>query len=242
MAAEGLSVISPGGDLILEVSQEEGGQSFAYRVDSKALQESSRYFENLLSDRFSEGQQLSAALEALKIAGHSNVADAPASTLPRIKIVNIGRIGISKGSNIQNLTADFLRTLHGQDLAVSNPPVPNLANLAVVADRFDATEWLARYVNKKRFLHQIDAKSKNKASASPTEERVRQKLLVGLLFDQPQWVMRYSQHLIVRDSVQWRPGVVEDDESKALWWDLPNGVEGSGFDMDLGYALLTSAR
>jgi hypothetical protein len=218
-------VIASGGDLVLNVSQDEGGQQFAFRVDSKSLRSGSRYFENLLSDRFSEGQQLSAALEALRIAGYADAAAAPPDELPRIPIVNVGRITISKASNIRNLTADFLRAVHGHDLAVSIPPVPNLANLAVLADRFDAVGSLRTYVHKKKYLQMIDAKSKSRAGSSVPEERARQKLLIGLLFDHPPWVTRYSKHLIMRDSDQWRPGV-EDDFTKALWWDLPGGLEG----------------
>ena len=220
-----LIVIASGGDLILDVSQAEGGQQFAFRVDSKTLQSTSRYFDNLLSDRYSEGQQLIAALEALKVAGYSDVANAPVDSLPRIPIVNIGRISISKGSNIQNLAADFLRAVHGQYLAAATPPVANLANLAVVADRFDAVESLTTYVRRKKYLQMIDAKSKGKTVLGVTEERARQKLLVGLVFDHPPWITRYSKHLIMRDSEMWRPGV-EEDFSKALWWDLPNGLEG----------------
>lgn len=220
------TIIAPGGDLVLAVCQEEGGEQFAYRVDSKILRENSRFFENLLSDRFNEGQRLSAELEALKLAGHSNIADASADALPRIHIVNIGRISISKASNVQNLIADFLRAVHGQDLAVPNPPVPNLANLAVVADRFDAVTCLSRYVQRRKYLHLIDAKPKGRVSPGLPEERARQKLLVGLLFDHPPWVTRYSKHLIMRDSIQWKPGI-EEDHSKALWWDIPYGVEGS---------------
>ncbi|KAJ4291983.1 hypothetical protein N0V90_009881 [Kalmusia sp. IMI 367209] len=207
---DSLLVIAPAGDLILDVSQEDGSRQFAYRVDSKVLRASSQYFENLLGERFSEGQQLSAALEALRLAGHSNIADAPVDALPRIAIVNV--------------VADFLRAVHGQDLAVASPPPPNLANLAIVADRFDATECLSRYVQRKKYLQLLDAKARGRISAGMTEERVRQKLLVGLLFDHAPWVTRYSKHLILRDSAQWQPGV-EDDYTKALWWNLPNGVE-----------------
>lgn len=57
-----------------------------------------------------------------------------------------------------------------------------------------------------------------------SEERVRQKLLVGLLFDHAPWVTRYSKHLILRDSSQWQPGT-EEDHTKPLWWNFPNGVE-----------------
>lgn len=219
-----LLVIAFSGDLILDVSQEEGSQQYSYRVDSKLLQQNSRYFENLLSDRFSEGQKLAAALKDLKLAGHATLEDAPPDSLPRIPIVYAGRIAVSKVSSIRNLVADFLRAIHGVDLAVSNPPVPNIANLAVVADRFDAVDCVARYVHKRKFLQLTEAKSKGRASPALTEERVRQKLLVGLLLDHQPWVTRYSKHLIMRDSVQWQLGV-EEDHTKALWWDLPNGVE-----------------
>ncbi|KAF1939923.1 hypothetical protein EJ02DRAFT_456488 [Clathrospora elynae] len=211
------------GDLILDVAQEEGGQRFSYRVDSKVLQQNSRYFENLLSDRFSEGQQLAAALEALKLSGLSEAA--PVGALPHISIVNIGRVAVAKASSIRNLVADFLRAVHGIDLATGNPPIANIANLAVVADRFDAVACLSKYMQKKRHLQVIDAKSSRaKPNATLTEERVRQKLFIGLLFDHPSWVTTYSKHLIMRDSVQWRPGT-EEDHTKALWWDIPGGVE-----------------
>lgn len=222
MADPDVIVIAPAGDLILDVSQEEGSQQFSYRVDSSILRSSSRYFENLLSDRFSEGQKLSAALEAMKIAGHSTFADVAINALPRITIINIGRVS---ASSIQNLVADFMRAVHGQDLSTITPPVANLANLAVVADRFDATDALSLYVRKKKFGALLDAKSpKGKISTGMTEERIRQKLLVGVLFDHAPWVTRYSKHMILRDSSQWQPGV-EEDHTKPLWWNLPNGVE-----------------
>jgi hypothetical protein len=219
-----LLVVASSGDLILDVSQEEGSQQYSYQVDSKTLQHNSRYFENLLSDRFSEGQSLAASLEALKLAGHASFADVPVESLPHISIIYAGRIAISKASSLRNLVADFLRAIHGLDLAVPNPPVANIANLAVVADRFDAVECVSRYVQRKKILQASEAKSRGRASPALTEERVRQKLLIGLLLDHPIWVTRYSKHLIMRDSIQWCPGV-EEDHTKALWWDIPNGVE-----------------
>lgn len=221
---DGLLVVASSGDLILDIAQEEHGQQYSYRVDSRILQQNSRYFENLLSGRFSEGQQVSAALEALKLKGHADIAEVSADALPHISIVNVGRIAISKSSALRSLLADFLRAVHGLDLAISNPPVANLANLAVVADRFDAVACLSTYVRRRKYLHVIDAKSRGKPNPTLTEERVRQKLLVGIFFDHPPWVTKYSKHLMMRDSVQWRPGV-EEDHTKALWWDVPNGVE-----------------
>ena len=259
--------IAAGGDLVLEVRQEEGtATSFSYRVDSGILRQNSRYFENLLSDRFHEGQLLSATIDSLKAAGYSDFVDVQIDRLPRIPIVHLGRI--SKVSTIENLAADFLRILHNQDLAsqppsatgsrrtstnVTNssspsrtsskpiagaessskpptrlpPAIPNLANLAVVADRFDALPHFARYVQRKKYLQAIDAKPNNrKASIGLSEERVRQRLLIGLLFDHSPWVTRYSKHLILRDSEKWRADV-EEDHTEALWWDIPNGLEGT---------------
>ncbi|KAH7071672.1 hypothetical protein FB567DRAFT_564489 [Paraphoma chrysanthemicola] len=217
-------VIATSGDLILDVAQEDGGTRYSYRVDSKILQQNSRYFENLLSDRFSEGQRWQADLEKLRLSGTSDVSAAAADLLPHITIVNVGRIAISKESAIKTLLADFLRAVHASDLAVANPPVANLANLAVVADRFDAIACLTKYVQRRKCIQLIDAKSRGKPNPTLTEERVRQKLLVGLLLDHPPWVTKYSKYLMMRDSVQWRPGI-EEDYTKALWWDIPNGVE-----------------
>jgi hypothetical protein len=223
-------VIAPGGDLIFQVSQEELGPRFLYRVDSSVLQQQSRYFENLLSDRFSEGQALKVAIEALKAGGHASVSDAPSELLHVISIVNVGRI--SKISSIQNLLADFLRALHGRDLSIVSPPVANLANLAVVADRFDALSCLAKYVRRKKYIQLLDTKSKGRALASQPEEKMRQKLLIGLLLDHPSWVTKHSKHLLMHDSSQWRPGF-EPDDTMALWWDIPWGVEGEAIQANL---------
>ncbi|CBX99575.1 hypothetical protein IAQ61_005170 [Plenodomus lingam] len=216
-------IIAPGGDFILDVAQEEEGPRFSYRVDSKVLQEKSRYFENLLSDRFSEGQHLTAALEALRMGGHATMADVPVEKLPHVSVVNVGRTGITKTTSLIRLVADFLCALHGLNLDAAKLPIANLANLAVVADRFDAVACLSKFVHKRYNLALLDAKPKGK-SAPLTEEKVRQKLFIGLYFDMPMWVAKYSKHLVIRDSVQWRPET-EEDHAKALWWDIPNGIE-----------------
>ena len=226
--------IAPGGDLILEVSQEEQGAQFLYRVDAAILQQQSRYFENLLSDRFSEGQALKVAIEALP-----NIANAPSEHLHKISIINVGRI--SKITSIQNLVADLLRALHGQDLSVASPPLANLANLAVVADRFDALACLIKYVRRKKYMQLLDAKSKSRPPASLSEEKIRQKLLIGLLFDHPSWVTKYSKHLMMQDSAQWRPGF-EPDNTLALWWDIPWGVEGEVTPANLRLLMLMVGR
>ncbi|KAF2277262.1 uncharacterized protein EI97DRAFT_441997 [Westerdykella ornata] len=220
MSSESELISIEPGDLILHIRHEEHDAGFRYRVSSKTIRQNSRYFDSLLSDRFNEGRILSEGLVALKQAGYSAPAEAPSHALPTIQIVHVGRI--SKVSSIRDLAADFLRALHGQPLP-EKFPVTNLANIAVLADRFDALDYFKAYIHRKKYLVSVDARLKA-SKTRPTEERIRQKLLIGLLFDYGPWITSCSKHLILRDSAQWKEGV-EMDGTAALWWDLPNGVE-----------------
>lgn len=106
-----------------------------------------------------------------------------------------------------------------------NPPVPNLANLTIVADRLDALPALSRYVKKHKFLQSLDAKTRGGTSNTLSEERIRQKLLIGLLLDHGVWVSMYSKRLILRNSARWKPDAPETAPDDALYWDLPQGLE-----------------
>jgi hypothetical protein len=231
MLHEDLTVLVPTGDLVLDIRHEEGGRLFSYRVDSNALRQTSRYFDRLLSNRFSEGVGLSASHTALIESGkYATIADAPPEVLFRVSIIDIGRI--SKVSTIQQLAADFFRILHGLELtkAATPPPLANLANLAVVADRFDAIAAVSQYVLKKKYLQTLDAKKSSKGRPQKMgyveEERARQKLFVGLFFDHPLWVAKSSSQLILRNSARWSsPDAPEEEYAGPLWWDLPDGVE-----------------
>jgi hypothetical protein len=223
-----LTVIAPAGDLLVEVRCDDGNDSFSYRVDAELLRQSSPYFEALLGSGFSEGARVIAEHGKLKKKyGEDFITEAPADELPRVCISNIGNI--SRVNTIKNITADFLRAVHGLDLAVPSPPIQNIANLAIVADRFDALPSFSKFVRRKKYLQTLDAKTKPKPSSNMSEERVRQRLLIGILLNHPPWVTKYSKQLIMNDSVQWKPQA-EDEESSALWWDIPRGVEG----LDLG--------
>ncbi|OCL04111.1 hypothetical protein AOQ84DRAFT_324901 [Glonium stellatum] len=219
----GLTVIAPTGDLLLDVRCDDGKDCFSYRVSAELLRQSSPYFEALLSGKFSEGARVIAEHEKLKKKyGGDSAIEAPADELPRVGVSDIGRI--SKVNTIKNITADFLRAIHGVDLAAPNPPVQNIANLAIVADRFDALPSFSKFVRRKKYLQMLDAKTKAKLSSNIPEERVRQRLLVGILLDHPPWVTKYSKQLIMNDSVRWKPEA-EGDQGSALWWDIPHGVE-----------------
>ena len=221
--------IAADGNLILEVIDEQRGQTFTYRVSIDHIQQGSAYFQKLLDPKkFGEGATVDVMLKSLQLE-HQLVAHAPVDKLPRVKIADIGKT--SKVSSIKFLFRDFLKVLHGHDIlsGPSSPgsapmPITNVANLAVVADRFDALPHVAAYVRRKRILDTIDSRSKAKALKS-SEERLRQRLLIGILLDHSTWVMSSSQALIISGSVRWRSDAALDNELP-LWWDLPRGIEG----------------
>ncbi|KIW04817.1 uncharacterized protein PV09_04002 [Verruconis gallopava] len=219
-------VITEAGDLLLEVRDEKLNQAFTYRVDINRTSQASAYFHRLLDpNKFEEGSTVSVKLEVLRKC-HKNFSDVPMEELPRIRISNIGRI--SKVSSIKQLFGDFLKVLHGQDIGPPSPgaaaiPLGNLANLAVVADRFDALPHVTAYIRRKRFLETLDARGKAKP-AKASEERLRQRLLVGALFDHSPWIMSASQNLIITGSARWKPEASADDDLP-LWHDLPLGLE-----------------
>lgn len=230
-----ITAITPTGDLVLDIHDEGRNQVFSYRVSKEQVKQASPYFLRLLDpSKFDEGKQVADTLRELRTA-YPDIGDAPAKDLPTVTIVDIGRI--SKVNTIQNLVADFLRILHGIEISTPVPPLPNLANLAVVADRFDALPHFSAYAQRKKVYTTIDARSKVKL-ASLTEERLRQKLLVGLLLDHSPWVATYSKRLIIGGSAQWKSDVEEDDEL-AFWWDIPHGLEGKIISLhtDLSYKL-----
>lgn len=221
-----LVIISPKGDLLLTVFDHGKRQTWKYRVEADRLRQGSPYFASLLHpEKFAEGSRVCREVSVLK-ERYNDVQDALAEELPRVVISDVGRI--SRVSTIKPLVADFFRVLHGLELSGrGNPPIANLANLTIVADRFDAIPVFSRYIRKHRFLQLLDAKTNKGTSANLSEEKVRQKLLVGLLLDHGTWVSMYSKRLIIKNSSSWKPETPEDDDC-ALYWDLPHGIEGPG--------------
>jgi hypothetical protein len=216
--------ISQTGDLVLDIHDEGERRSevFSYRVSSQHLKQASPYFDRLLDPfKFGEGAQVAEKLKELSET-YTNIADASSEELPRVRIADIGRI--SKVSSIKNLVADFLSIIHGLELSTPVPPIPNLANLAVVADRFDALPHFKAYARRKKVFSTIDTRSKGKLGTL-TEERIRQKLLIGLFLDHSPWITTYSKRLIIGGSSQWKADVEEASEL-AFWWDMPHGLEG----------------
>lgn len=215
-ALSGVIVIRPNdGDLILEVSH--ANETFSYRANVQRLVAGSHYFEKLLSGGFGEAIEVQSKLAGLD---RSNIAKTPPDALPRVQISDLGRI--SKVTSIRDLVKDFLNAAHGHDI-LKVPPIPNFANLAIVADRFDCLGPLTEVSRRFKYLSAIDARAQRKSEAQ-SEERNRQKLLIGVLLDHGPWIPPSSKRLIVGGSARWKPDGVEDSDS-ILWWDLPRGIE-----------------
>ncbi len=211
--------IAAHGDLVLRIKHETIGRrvSADFRVSTEALKQQSRYFGRLLQvGRFGEGNEVAARQQVLR-EQYRDLAEVPSSQLPVITVQDVGRI--SRVKSLAMLCADFLYILHGRDLQAL-PPVANLANLTILADRFDALEVVKSYVGRKKTLRMIDGKTTAKADGALSEERVRQRLLVAIMLEHPSWMEKYSSRLIVKGWVGR-----EADLSSPLWWDLPSRVE-----------------
>ena len=207
------------GDIVLQIEHDTKATKHTalFRVSSSALKQHSKYFERLLQlGRFGEANNVEEKHRELR-QHYQNIADAPDAELPVITVQDIGRISAVK--SIAALLTDLFYILHGKD-SQTFPPVTNLANLAIVADRFDALEILKSYVNRKKMIRALDGKTTPKVESGLSEEKLRQRLLVGLMLDYPPWVEKYSTRLITKG---WVGGEVE--LSEPLWWDLPRRVE-----------------
>lgn len=206
------------GDVVLQIEHtiDTSVVTRSFRASSSMLKTNSKYFSRLLQpQRFSEAADVENTHRTLRDK-YANVADAPIDELPVLKIHDVGRVQVR---SIGPLLTDFLNIVHGKDTQASLPAA-NLANLAIVADRFDAIERVKSYVGRKKLLRAIDGKTTAKAETALGEDKVRQRLLVGLMFDDHTWVEKYSLRLVTKGWVG-----VNASSSTALWWDLPLGIE-----------------
>lgn len=204
--------ISPNGDLILAFlhGHNERTKAVHFRVDRRTLSAASPYFRILFDpDRFEEGRRV-ASLQA-----PSN-GQAVESSLPIVYIEDVGRIAGVK--SIQLLLTDFLSLLHGYDLSSTTPPIANIANLAIVADRFDVLPVLRKYIQARRTTNILDSRSSKAKIATQPIERLRQRCLAGLLLEHDPWLESASQALIQRSAPP-------DQPDGALWHDIPFGIE-----------------
>ncbi len=210
--------IAANGDVVLRIEHQlvAGITVRSFRVSTSNLKTNSKYFQNILQPgRFEEANKIEAIHKTLH-ERYGDIAQTPSDELPILDIKDLGRISVK---SIGPLVTDFLNILHSKDTQTSIPVV-NLANLAVVADRFDALDVVKNFVGRKKMIRAHDGKTTPRLDAALNEEKVRQRLLVGVLLDYAPWVEKYTARLITKG---WTGK--ESDISSALWWDIPSRIE-----------------
>ena len=224
--------ISPDGDLVVHVQGKEVSDNHNFRVSSTQLSKVSPYFASILDpDKFREGAKIRDTHNTL-LQSYKTLSEVPSERLPLINLEDLGRI--SQVSTIQPVAKDFLSILHNIDLPTKQPPIANIANLTVVADRYDALKFFSHYVSRRGFLRAVESKSKLKDNL--TEERIRQILMVGAMLDYKPLVGSYSKKLIISGSSRWHLQA-KNSSSLPLWWSIPHGIEGT--KMQLSFESLT---
>lgn len=218
----------------------------AYRVDLAALRKHSRYFTNLLSDtRFQEARAVASCFAALSLRGEVPAEVTDPARLPRVHIVDDDEA--TRAAGRERAFGDMLRVLHGRDATTRPVTMLYVVTLAVMADRFACAAPVARYLS-------TGLKFKWPATPQPklredglsglslaAEEVVRQKVLVSWLLDQPPRFAASTRELVLYGSHRWSAGDEDEDEEDgtldpardaaasrqdALWWYLPDGLEG----------------
>ena len=221
---ENITDIVADGDILLETDYSPDHERVSYRVSMQQLRSSCRYFAALLdTSRYLEGGAIESIHNDILTSG-STPSTSPASALPRVRISDVGPV--TPTSSSRKVFSDLLRILHELDVSISRPSLTYMANLGIVADRFDCLYRVAQYVRRTNMLQLLSGKHPDRASILIPEERTRQRVLVGWLLDQPEWLYSSSKRLILSGSCLWQDGEVSEGCERGLWWNLPDGLEG----------------
>ncbi|KAI9745368.1 MAG: hypothetical protein M1835_002604 [Candelina submexicana] len=211
------------GDLVLVIRHQSSGEEGLYRVDTRRIRDASSYFDKLLHpERFSEGLAVFMAQQKLR-SRYAESSLVPWDELPRIGISDAGQT--SKANLFEKYLKDFLRILHGLNISTSRPSTSYFANIAIIADRLEALPVVVAYIKKSNWLQKLDSQP-NKIRRAFSQERLRQRLLVGSLLDYPDWIESASERLIVgSQQIKDPQGDISHDVDDAMWWDLPGCLE-----------------
>ncbi|KAJ4306689.1 hypothetical protein N0V88_000053 [Collariella sp. IMI 366227] len=207
----------------------KGKLQVRYRVQLAALKSNSKYFDNLLSDtRFAEARSIEASFTQLSLK-NVKPSDADAADLPVVKIHEDDEATRSAGQ--ESAFGDLLRILHRKQSTSKAVTMQYLAVLAVLADRFDCTAIVSRYLNVLKYKWPTTqtrvSRDDGPALSKAAEETLRQKILVSWLLEQPLKMHIATRELIMYGSRRWSTFLDEDEEATftAAWWDLPDDLE-----------------
>ncbi|KAK3985592.1 hypothetical protein QBC44DRAFT_334887 [Cladorrhinum sp. PSN332] len=204
-----------------------------YRVQLDVLKQHSRYFDRLLNDtRFSEGRSIETAFQELSLKG-VKPAEADAIDLPVVKIHEDDEA--SQSASQETSFEDLLRILHRKPTVTKPVTMHYLAMIAVLADRFDCTALVSKWLTVSKFKWPetkpkvSTSKDDGPALTKASEDTLRQKILVSWLLDQPLKLQASTRELIMYGSRRWAAVSEEDNQEdipSSAWWDLPEGLEG----------------
>lgn len=214
------------GDLMLNVRDRGTGEQHFYLVDATTLRDASPYFRTLLDpSKFAEGIRLEERTKEIgkKHAGYNTV---PLADLPVVTVDDVGQVPVQ--ASTEAVFTLFLGILHTLVVPWAQPDWSSLATLAIIADRFDALQTVATFVASRGWTKRSFLWDERTHLGIKGEKLVRQQILVGLLFGIAPLLRKQTATLIVADSILWS----EDDvagkiDPEALWWDLPQGIEGT---------------
>lgn len=197
-------------------------------VNTAKLRDSSPYFRSLLDrDKFNEGAHVVGIHERLKEQYHS-IGDAPAAELPHVLIEDIGCL--SRHVRPEESMTAFLKIMNGVRFDASrqlHASLSWLANLVVIADRFDALPKMKQFVREYPWLMRKYASQWFKFSSKMQEEQIRQVLFCVILLGMPEWIASFSAPLVLHGSKAWADATEDGDHGeRPLWWALPGGFEG----------------
>ncbi|KAK4228990.1 hypothetical protein QBC38DRAFT_133607 [Podospora fimiseda] len=208
-----------------------------YRVQLDVLKQNSRYFNTLLNDtRFSEGRSIEAAFQQLSLKG-VKPAEADPNDLPVVNIHEDDEASQSAGQEI--VFGDLLRVLHRKPIVTKPVSMHYLALIAVLADRFDCTTIVSRWLKVLRYKwpdtkpRASTSKDDGPALTKASEDTLRQKILVSWLLDDPPRFEASTHYLVIFGSRKWAAVSEEEEQAEAgketipssAWWHLPEGLE-----------------
>jgi len=224
-------IIVKHGDTVLDVKDQETGIEQHYRCSRAVLRNSSEYFAVLFDpEKFSEGKAIEAKLQELYTQYDGPI---PSSKLPRVTISDVGELP-KAGASTKTVVTLFLKILHEPTTpwpVKRSQSINRVALLAIVADRFGAHALIAVYLRR----HELDVTLlKDRKMSGPYKHELanRQRLLAGMVFGFPQWVLQCSAALIIdgpSDRTHQKLHSSDEDsknDNDALWWRLPGGLEG----------------
>ena len=227
------SVLATLGDVLLVFKDPITGSDVRYLCSRAVLRSNSEYLNVLLdTSKFSEGIAVNERMHDL-LKQYGDWLAIPASEMPAVNVSDVCHLPKASHPATSTVIGLFFRILHDPTTPwpkARSDPINLVVLLAILADRLAAIRPIRGYLMSQKIDTAL-LRDRKTCTAHQLEIDNRQRLLAGIIFGFPTWVREYSASLIIAGSKRQVTTSVEsgaDDEGDedALWWKLPNGVEG----------------